>query len=193
MQSAFVSRHFWHFSCFDCQSKILHFAICLLFLLVSFLECESKCRVNEAKIRIALIMVTWLGSYVYWHILHPHLKNYIKELSFTFNFLHLHQLFGINWRALSQCACWNCWVHIINSETILDMPVLSERWIMKCEIPTPLYSCSPKKVPLYGQAYPYRPCIGSNTYVRRRRESSYSLTVSAYFERFNQFSREQNY
>ena len=138
-------------------------------------------------------MVTWLGSYVYWHILHPHLKNYIKELSFTFNFLHLHQLFGINWRALSQCACWNCLVHIINSETILDMPVLSERWIMKCAIPTLLYSCSPKKVPLYGQAYPYRPCIGSNTYVRRRRESSYSLTVSAYFERFNQFSREQNY
>ena len=28
MKSAFVSRHFWHFSCFDCQSKILHFATC---------------------------------------------------------------------------------------------------------------------------------------------------------------------
>ena len=52
-------------------------------------------------------------------------------------------------------------VYIISSETILDIPVLSERRIVKSEIPTLLYSCSPKTVPFYGHAYPYGPCIGS--------------------------------
>ena len=49
MKSTFVWRHFL---CFDCQLRILLFAIWLLFLLVYFLECGSKCPVNEAKIRL---------------------------------------------------------------------------------------------------------------------------------------------
>ena len=52
-------------------SRNLHFAIWPLFLLVSFLECRSKCRVNEAEIRIALSLH---GSVIYvcLYILHAH-------------------------------------------------------------------------------------------------------------------------
>ena len=40
---------------FDCQSRILQFVIWLLFLVVSFLVCGSKCHVKEAaEIRMAL-------------------------------------------------------------------------------------------------------------------------------------------
>ena len=72
-KGAFVSRHF---SCFDCQSRILHFAIRLLFLLVSLLEGGSKCWVNNAEIRFRGL---WFMSVCTFFILTK--KSDIKELS----------------------------------------------------------------------------------------------------------------
>ena len=108
MKSAFVSRHFsW---LFDCQSRILHFAIWLLFLVVSCLECGSKCRaVNKAEIRI-----TWLMFYFCWHIFHPHRKkkNYITELSFywhTLNSPEADNQFNFNFLHRKISTFWNVW------------------------------------------------------------------------------------
>ena len=76
MKSAFASRHFW---CFDCQSRILHFAIWLLFLLVSFDWCVGQ---NAPWMNQNCFVVTWLMTYVCLHFLHPHRKKtYIKKLS----------------------------------------------------------------------------------------------------------------
>ena len=65
---------------FDCQSRILHFVIWLLFLLVSFLECGSKCRaVNKAEIRIALwLLGLWFTS-VCTFFIHTEKKKKRKE------------------------------------------------------------------------------------------------------------------
>ena len=70
-------------------------------------------------------MVTWLVIYVCLYVLHPYRKSKLHKeevvdystdrplthLALNFNFLHkkiqLSALFGINWRALSQWACWN--------------------------------------------------------------------------------------
>ena len=139
MKSAFVSKHF---SCFYFQSRILHFAIWLLFLLVCFLESGSKCRVNEAEIRIAFwFHVFWFTSVCTFFILteknclkgvvdystdrpltHPRLT--IKLIS-TFctldsistfctrkNSTFLHCL-RLIWRVLSQWACWHFCMCII--------------------------------------------------------------------------------
>ena len=149
MESAFVSRHF---SCFDCQSRILHFTIWLLFLMVSFLECGSKCRVNYAEIRIAL--VTWLLICVFLHIFHPYWQKLHKGVVdystdrpltpcrltinlvstfcskfqlFALKTFKLSSLFGINWRALSQWACWKFCMYIIKLQTnyvLRDMGLL---------------------------------------------------------------------
>ena len=76
MKSAFASRHF---SCFDCQSRILHFAIWLLFLLVSFDWCVGQ---NAPWMNQNCFVVTWLMTYVCLHILHTHQKKkYTKKLS----------------------------------------------------------------------------------------------------------------
>ena len=76
MKGAFASRHF---SCFDCQSRILHFAIWLLFLLVSF---DWSVGQNAPWMNQNCFVVTWLMTYVCLHILHPHQKKkYIKKLS----------------------------------------------------------------------------------------------------------------
>ena len=52
--------------------------------------------------------------------------------------------------------------------------------LMKSEIATLLYSCSPKKVPLYGQAYPYRPCIGSTSRACHLRETEARIVLFSY-------------
>ena len=134
MKSAFVFRHFsW---LFDCQSRILHFAIWLLFLVVSFLECGSKCRaVNKAEIRIYMAHDDLL---LFAHSSSSPKKKNLRELSFywqtlnspeaedQFNFnslrsistfctekFQLSALFGINWHALSHWACLN-FCHMIS-------------------------------------------------------------------------------
>ena len=124
MKSAFASRHF---SCFDYQSRILHFAIWLLFLLVSF---DWSVGQNAPWMNQNCFVVAWLMIYVCLHILHPHRKKKthkgvadystdrpLTHLTFGTQF-QLSALFGINWRALSQWACWNYCMYIISISII---------------------------------------------------------------------------
>ena len=67
MKSAFASRHFW---CFDCQSRILHFAIWLLFFLVSLISTGVFVKMPREWIRIALwLHGLWLTSVYTFFIL----------------------------------------------------------------------------------------------------------------------------
>ena len=97
MKSAFASRHF---SCFDCQSRILHFAIWLLFLLVSF---DWSVGQNAPWMNQNCFVVAWLMIYVCLHILHPHQKK--NEYSTDRPSTHLRRKF--NWFQLSALN-FNC-------------------------------------------------------------------------------------
>ena len=97
MKSAFASRHFW---CFDCQSRILHFAIWLLFLLVSFDWCVGQ---NAPWMNQNCFVVTWLMTYVCLHILHPHRKKKIhkKVVEYSTDRPSTHLRRKFNWFQLS--------------------------------------------------------------------------------------------
>ena len=94
---AFASRHFW---CFDCQSRILHFAIWLLFLLVSF---DWSVGQNAPWMNQNCFVVTWLMTYVCLHILHPHRKKKIhkKVVEYSTDRPSTHLRRKFNWFQLS--------------------------------------------------------------------------------------------
>ena len=120
---AFASRHFW---CFDCQSRILHFAIWLLFLLVSLISTGVFVKMPREWIRIALwLHGLWLTSVCTFFIL-TEKKKYIKKLSnilltdpqltwggnlTDFNFLRSISTFCTYKKIkLSAALCqWACW------------------------------------------------------------------------------------
>ena len=97
MKSAFASRNF---SCFDCQSRILHFAIWLLFLLVSFDWCLGQ---NAPWMNQDCFVVTWLMTYVCLHILHPHRKKNLhkKVVEYSTDRPSTHLRRKFNWFQLS--------------------------------------------------------------------------------------------
>ena len=142
-------------------------------------------------------MVTWLGSYVYWHILHPHLKNYIKELSFYWQTLNSPE--ADNHLISTFCTYTNCLglIDVLSANDRAEIagcillawkPFWTYQYCQKDELwkvkslPA-LYSCSPKKVPLYGQAYPYRPCIGSTSRACQLRETEARIVLFSYCQR----------
>ena len=120
---AFASRHFW---CFDCQSRILDFAVWLLFLLVSLISTGVFVKM-PLWMNQNCFVVTWLMTYVCLHFLHPHRKEtYIKKLSnilltdpqltwggnlTDFNFLRSISTFCTYKKIkLSAALCqWACW------------------------------------------------------------------------------------
>ena len=125
---AFASRHFW---CFDCQSRILHFAIWLLFLLVSLISTGVFVKMPREWIRIALwLHGLWLTSVCTFFILtekkihkkvveystdrpSTHLRrkfNWFQLSALNFNFLHIQKklnslLLSANERAESFATC----------------------------------------------------------------------------------------
>ena len=141
-------------------------------------------------------MVTWLGSYVYWHILHPHLKNYIKELSFYWQTLNSPE--ADNHLISTFCTYTNCLglIDVLSANDRAEIagcillawkPFWTYQYCQKDELWK--VKSLPFCIPAARRRFPFMAKLNA----RRRRESSYSLTVSEYFVRPNQFSQEQNY
>ena len=97
MKSTFASRHF---PCFDCQSRILHFAIWLLFLLVSFdwSVCQNAPWMNQNCFVVTWLI--WLTSVCTFFILtEKKIHKKVVEYSTDRPSTHLRRKF--NWFQLS--------------------------------------------------------------------------------------------
>ena len=139
------------FSCFESPSRILHFAIrggwggggpihdFCFFWFLSWRVGQNAAQWNWNQ-NCYLIMVTRLAIYVCLHFLHPHRKKYkgvvdystdkpFTHLALSINLIstfcneefQLCVLFGINWRVLSQWACWNYCMYVISISIIRNL------------------------------------------------------------------------